>query len=218
MKTLNRWIIYIVGMLILALGLTLNTKSGLGVSPIISMSYAVSEIWHLNFGDMTFLLYTLFVIGELILHRGKYLINDLGQLPLSLIFSRVLNLYSALIPHQAAQEPLWKNLLVLLLAIVCTGIGAAFTVNMRLVPNPGDGIVAALGEKTGREQGVAKNIFDVCCVASTCTLGLIAAGHVVGIGLGTLVAMVGVGRVISLVNHISRERICRAAGLLEPAV
>ena len=71
MKTLNRWNIYSIGMLILAMGLTLNTKAGLGVSPIISLSYAMSEIWHLNFGDVTFLLYTLFVIGELILHRGK---------------------------------------------------------------------------------------------------------------------------------------------------
>lgn len=217
MKTVNRWIIYIIGMLILAMGLTLNTKAGLGVSPIISLSYAVSELWHLNFGDMTFLLYSIFVLGELILHRGKGLVSDLCQLPLSLIFSRVLNLYSALIPYDAAQEPFWNNFLLLLLAIVLTGIGAAVTVNMKLVPNPGDGIVAALGETIGREQGVAKNIFDVCCVASTCLLGLIAAGRIVGVGVGTVAAMILVGRVISLVNHISREKMCRAAGLLEPA-
>lgn len=214
MKTLNRWIIYMIGMLILAMGLTLNTKAGLGVSPIISLSYAVSEIWSLNFGDVTFVLYTLFVAGELILHRGRYLVSDLCQLPLSLIFSRVLNLYSALIPYQSGQEPFWKNFLLLLLAIVLTGIGAAVTVNMKLVPNPGDGIVAALGETIGREQGVAKNMFDVCCVAFTCVLGLIAYGAVVGVGIGTLAAMILVGRVISTVNHISREKMCRAAGLL----
>lgn len=217
MKTVNRWIIYIIGMLILAMGLTLNTKARLGVSPIISLSYAVSELWHFNFGDMTFVLYFLFVVGELILHRGRRLISDLCQLPLSLIFSRVLNLYAALIPYEAEQEPFWMNFLLLMLAIICTGIGAAVTVNMKLVPNPGDGIVAAVGEAIGREQGVAKNIFDVCCVASTCVLGLAAAGRIVGVGVGTVAAMIFVGRVISLVNHISRERMCRAAGLLEPA-
>ena len=217
MKTVNRWIIYIIGMLILAMGLTLNTKAGLGVSPIISLSYAVSQLWHFNFGDMTFVLYSLFVVGELILHRGRRLISDLCQLPLSLIFSRVLNLYAALIPYEAEQEPFWMNFLLLMLAIICTGIGAAVTVNMKLVPNPGDGIVAAVGEAIGREQGVAKNIFDVCCVASTCVLGLAAAGRIVGVGVGTVAAMIFVGRVISLVNHISRERMCRAAGLLEPA-
>ena len=215
--TLNRWIIYIIGMLLLALGLTLNTKAGLGVSPIISLSYTVSEIWHLNFGDMTFFLYSLFVLGQIVLHRGKRLLGDLCQLPLSLIFSRVLNIYSALIPYQSTQEPFWKNLLVLLAAIAITGVGVSATVNMRLVPNPGDGIVAAIGEKIGREQGVAKNIFDFCCVAATCILGLAAAGRLVGIGLGTVLAMIGVGRAISLVNHLSKVKMCQAAGLLEPA-
>lgn len=61
---------------------------------------------------------------------------------------------------------------------------------MRLVPNPGDGIVAAVGEAIGKEQGVAKNIFDICCVASTCLLGLIAAGRIVGVGVGTVAAMI----------------------------
>ena len=33
-----RWGFYLMGLLILAMGLTLNTKAGLGVSPIISLS------------------------------------------------------------------------------------------------------------------------------------------------------------------------------------
>lgn len=70
MKAVYRWTFYILGMLVLALGLTLNTKAGLGVSPIISIAFAVSEIWGWNFGDMTFLLYSLFVAGQFVL-RGK---------------------------------------------------------------------------------------------------------------------------------------------------
>lgn len=45
---------YVVGMFILALGLTLNTKANLGVSPIISVPYSISQITGLNFGDLTF--------------------------------------------------------------------------------------------------------------------------------------------------------------------
>ena len=40
---------YLVGLLVLALGISLNTKTGLGVSPIISVSYSISTIWNLNF-------------------------------------------------------------------------------------------------------------------------------------------------------------------------
>ena len=63
-----RIIIYIVGLLILAFGIILNTKSGLGVSPIISVAYSISTIWNLNFGDTTFALYAIFVMIEMLLH------------------------------------------------------------------------------------------------------------------------------------------------------
>ena len=198
MKTVNRWVLYLLGMLVLALGLTLNTKAGLGVSPIISIAFAVSEIWGWNFGDMTFLLYSLFVAGQFVL-RGKN--------------SR--NLYSALIPYEAAEHGFLANFGLLLAAIFFTGAGAAITVNMKLVPNPGDGIVAAVAERLGRDQGFAKNVVDVGCVAATCVLGLLAAGRIVGIGVGTIAAMIGVGRSIALVNYLGKQKMCLAAGLLQ---
>ena len=67
-STTFRWIFYAGGLLILAMGIILNTKSGLGVSPIISVAYSISTIWNLNFGNTTFGLYTVFVIIELLLH------------------------------------------------------------------------------------------------------------------------------------------------------
>ena len=63
-----RWGFYLMGLLILAMGLTLNTKAGLGVSPIISLSYAASVIWNRNFGDMTFVLYGIFVLIQAAIH------------------------------------------------------------------------------------------------------------------------------------------------------
>ena len=106
-STIYRAIFYISGLLILALGIVLNTKSGLGVSPIISISYSVSVIYGLNFGNVTFALYTVFVAVEIILHlirrpEGALLLTlgkDLLQLPLSLAFTRFMNLFSALLPE-----------------------------------------------------------------------------------------------------------------------
>lgn len=50
-KMVNRIIIYVAGLLVLALGIILNTKAGLGVSPIISVSYSISQINSFNFGN-----------------------------------------------------------------------------------------------------------------------------------------------------------------------
>lgn len=214
MKNPNRWLIYGLGMAVLALGITLNTKTDLGVSPIISVSYCLSQIFHWNFGDMTFLLYVVFVAVQFFLRDREERAATLMQVVVSLIFSRLLNLCDAMIPYQGEACGLAVNLAVLALAIFLTGLGVAMTVNMRLAPNPGDGIVQAIAEKIGRDQGFTKNVFDVGCVSVTAAVGLCFAGRVVGIGIGTLAAMVGVGRAIALVNHFYQEKMLAAAGML----
>jgi len=212
-KNPYRWLIYALGMAVLALGITLNTKTGLGVSPIISVAYCVSQTFSWNFGDMTFLLYVLFVLVQLALRdRGEWLATLL-QIVVSLIFSRLLNLFDLLIPYSSGEHGLAANMVLLLAAIFLTGLGITMTVNMRLIPNPGDGIVQAIAEKIGRGQGFTKNVFDIGCVCTTVAVGLLCAGRVIGIGVGTVAAMIGVGRAVALVNHFFKDKMLTAAGL-----
>lgn len=204
----KRIIVYIVGLFILALGLTLNTKASLGVSPIISVPYSISQITELNFGDLTFIEYALFVFVEIMIHLSeknkKKIVADLLQLPLSLVFTRLLNIFSACIPTSSI---FLVQLLILVLAIICTGIGAAMSLSMQLVPNPGDGIVQALAGKFNKSVGLTKNMFDCLSVCITLCISLIFAHTVLGIGIGTVIAVLGVGRVIALFHHMFESQI-----------
>ena len=237
-----RVLFYLLGLLVLALGLTLNTKVGLGVSPIISVSFSVSTIWGFNFGNTTLVLYALFVIAQIALHLFQYrrssagpegerlapsrridlrtaLLLDALQFPLSLIFTRVLNLFSSWIPDLqrayagAFPGSLAGRLLFLCLTIALTGVGAAASLNMRLVPNPGDGIVQAIADTVGKGVGFTKNCFDVCNISVTLAISFAFAGRLTGVGVGTVVAVVGVGRVIAAFNHIFGRQMTRLAGL-----
>lgn len=42
------------------------------------------------------------------------------------------------------------------MAIICTGVGAAMSLSMQFVPNPGDGIVQALAGKFNKSVGLTK--------------------------------------------------------------
>lgn len=234
-----RTIFYITGLLILALGIILNTKSGLGVSPIISVSYSISTILHFNFGNMTFLLYAVFVVIELILHSTRYirikkrvgqndydvlepsihkslsliLLSDLLQLPLSLVFTRFMNLFSGWIPSPVGHPGV--QFAVLIAGIICTGIGAAMSLDMRIIPNPGDGIVQAIADCICKPVGFTKNCFDLCNICITICISLIFAHKLIGVGIGTVVSVLGVGRVIALFNHLFMDKMIRAAGVEE---
>ena len=77
-QKINRVIFYAAGLLILALGIILNTKAGLGVSPIISVAYSISQIRDWNFGNTTLGLYTVFVVLEMFMHTVKiFMIADM---------------------------------------------------------------------------------------------------------------------------------------------
>ena len=221
-----RILFYLIGLLALAIGLTLNTKAGLGVSPIISVSYSVSVITGQNFGNMTFVLYGIFVVIELALHTVRILLGKMGdgkgrwlvllkdalQFPLSLVFTRFLNVFSAAIPD-FSEGPLAVRLVVLLFAILFTGVGAALSLNMRIIPNPGDGIVQAIADCIGKSVGFTKNCFDLLNICITFTIGMAFTGHLVGIGLGTVLAVLGVGRVIAFFNHFTFARVTALSGL-----
>ena len=195
-------------MFILALGLTLNTKANLGVSPIISVPYSISQITGLNFGDLTFVVYAMFVVVQIIIHsrlkNHKRIASDILQLPLSLIFTRLLNIFTVHIP---TSQNLGIRFIILTFAIICTGIGAAMSLSMQIVPNPGDGIVQALAERFDKSVGITKNLFDCLNLSITLCISLFIAHQIVGVGIGTVIAVVGVGRVIALFNHIFESKI-----------
>lgn len=215
--TIREWacriVIYLAGMLILALGLILNTKTGLGASAIMSVAYTVSEGTGWDLGNMTFLLYCAFVAAQFVIKGRNRSWFDLLQLPLSLVFTRFMNLFKGLITYENGE--MTTDLAVLVLAIVLTGIGAAMTVDMRLIPNPGDGIVSAVSGCIHKELGLTKNLFDVGCVIASIAVGLFYGNALLGIGLGTIISMFGVGRVMALFNHLCKTPLLRAAALGE---
>lgn len=214
-----RWIFYITGCFVLAIGLTTNTKAGLGVSPIISTSYCVSEITGLSFGDMTFILYCVLVLMQMMIHvfqrkEKTIFIFDLLQIPFSMIFTRFLNIFNVLIPDFTAQNLLIR-LIVLAFAIVFTGIGAALMLCTKIVLNPGDGAVAALASFFKKDTGITKNGFDLFMIVLTCAVGLLLRHQIIGIGIGTIVAMIFTGRVIAFFNKRYKNTVLQLSNITE---
>ena len=156
--------------------------------------------------NMTLVIYTLFVLVEMILHLIRHfryqkaegetlmraqkmdirltLLMDLLQLPLSLIFTRFLNLFSAVI-------------LVL---------GRHTQINL---PEA----MQAIADTVHKSVGFTKNCFDLFNICITITVGLVCQGHLIGIGLGTVVAVIGVGRVIAIFNHGFKKKMDDLAGM-----
>ncbi len=206
-----RGAVYLLGLAVLALGITLNTKTDLGVSPIISVPYSVADIWGLNLGNTIFAFYTLCVLAQWAILRRQFSWLDFLQIPISLITSQFINLFDWLI--QVRIEHTAARLALLAAAIAATGAGAALMVMMELVPNPADALARVIGDKLKKGFGFGKNVFDLTCFAAAVLIGLLFAGRLSGVGAGTVVAVLFTGRAVAAVNLLCKEKLQRLAGM-----
>lgn len=206
---------YIIGLLVLALGITLNTKTNMGVSPLISVAFCVASLLKENVGDVTLIWYIVFVAVEIICHIGlkryRTIPADILQIPLSIVFTRFMNLFSDVIPDMTGSLVIRGIFLVI--AIVLTGVGIGLTLNVRLIPNPGDGIVQALADCCGRKVSTVKNMLDAFCVLITVVISMIFAGKLIGIGVGTILAVIFVGRAVAVFNYFCKDTVSKLSGL-----
>ena len=214
-KFLWRGGIYAAGLMILSIGITLRTKTGLGVSTVTSIPYAISRAFDLNFSVMTFLIYAFFVAIQFLLKGKNRRWLDLLQLPVSIAGSAFLQWFGTLIPLQF--DALWQNLIMMVFAIVFTGVGISMMVNMELVPNPPDGLTQAISIAIKKDMGFAKNVLDLGCVAVALAVDLLFSKALVSVGIGTILSMIFIGRVVAVFGHRFKEPMRKLAGIEQAA-
>ncbi len=199
----KRLLVYCIGILILACGITLNTKTKLGVSPVISVAYNISQILHSPLGLTTFVYYAFLILLQFLLLPKEFSIFQCGQIICAFLTSAFIQLFDLILPSPEGMLP---RLILLVIAIFLTGLGASITVGMKLVPNPADALANIIGKKAGRDLGLGKNILDASCIVIAIILGLLFSGSLLGIGIGTAVSVIFTGRVMALVqgftNHL----------------
>lgn len=203
--TAKRIIIYIIGLIVLALGIDLNTKSQLGISPIISIPYNISQITGLMLGGVIFVYYVFLVVLQWLIQKKDFPIYQFLQVPCAFVTSAAVQVFNNILP---TSDNLVLRIFILLLAIVITAIGASMVVGMQIVPNPADGLASIIGTKLGHGFGFGKNMIDAISICVSLLIGFIATHGLLGIGIGTVISMILTGRVIALLQK-PMLKLCR---------
>lgn len=198
-KELKRWLIYIVANQLLAIGIILNTRTNMGVAAFTSSFYAMSRIFSLSLGTCSMILYLVLIVIQVILLR-KITLQIILEIPFSLLFSLLTDFYNWLIPTTTLS--LFSAGLLLLVAIYLISLGVYFSVNCDLVVTPTDAIVQTISEVFKKDYSLIKNLFDCSMIVVSLSLCLVFQKPIYGIGLGTVVSAILLGRIISLHQHI----------------
>lgn len=187
-------LVYLLGNIVLAFGVCLNTKTMLGVSPVISVAYNASLIWKVPIGQSTFVYYLILIGIQFLLLRHRFDRFQIFQVLAGFLGSFFLQIFDGLlfVPDSIA----WR-LLALGFGVLLTGFGASLTVAMKILPNPADALAHTIGIVCHKNFGFGKNILDLICITISLSIGFLFTGGFLGIGFGTLVAVLMTGRVIA---------------------
>ncbi len=205
MRKTARFCVYLLGLMLLALGIVMNARTGLGVSAVSSIPHAASRLTGLSPGVTTAGLYFVCVLLQALMLGRKCPWTVLLQLPFSVVFGSFIHLFDGPFDYYA-QHPVMQSLM-LLGAIMLTAMGSTLVVAMDVVPNAPDGLARLIGERLGKDFGFGKSALDAGCVLVTVLGTWLAAGEVLGVGLGTLASALLVGRLIALFGRLLRPRL-----------
>ena len=188
------------GVLINSFAIALITKSALGTSPISSLPYVLSLAFPaLSFGLLTFICNTAFIVLQIALLRRDFQPVQLLQMAVNVIFSWAIDVSMALLagfdPHGIVAQTLG-----VVLGCAVLAFGVCIEVAPQVIVVPGEGAVRAIAQVTQKRFGTVKVIFDATLVATALVLSLLFFGEIRGLGLGTIIAALAVGRFCNLFN------------------
>ena len=197
---LPRYLWFLAGVLINSFGVALITRAALGTSPISSLPYVLSFRFPVTLGQFTFAMNLFFILGQVLLLRRDFQPIRLLQVAVNAVFSAFIDVSMGLLSWLEISS-LPMAVLVLALGCAVLAFGISVEVAPRVLMVPGEGIVQAIAAVTGWRFGNVKVGFDAALVSTALVLSLLFFHRLQGLGAGTILSALAVGRFVNLYNR-----------------
>ena len=194
MEKLKRYAVFLIGLFINSLGVSLITKADLGTLPI---PYVLSLNFPLTLGQFTIAFSLLLILIQLAILRRNFKAEHLLQIPISILFGYFIDLTMELLFFIHPQTYM-ASVIYLLIGCVILGFGVYTEVLANVAMLPGESFVRAVSSTRKTEFGSTKVAFDVSLAVIAGILSLLFARRLDGIREGTIIAALLVGFIARL--------------------
>ena len=195
----------LVVVIINSLGVVLMLHSGSGISAISSVPYAFSEVFtKLSLGTWTYIFQGALVLSLMIM-RKKFVAPYLFSFVVGFAFSEMLDLYEAeinILPTAMGFRVLY---FVISYLLICFGIALSNRCGLPIIPT--DLFPREAADITKVPYARIKIGFDVTCLVITACMTFFCLGHIMGLGIGTIVAAFTMGKGIAIIGNWMDQRV-----------
>lgn len=195
-----RCICFIVGILINSFGIAFITKAALGTSPISSLPYVLSKQFPLTLGEFTFVMNMGFILIQIVLLKKDFQKRQILQIGVNALFSSFIdvsmNMLSFFSPSNIVAE-----LLSLIAGCMILAVGISIEVAPNVLVVPGEGVVKAISTVLRKRFGTVKVVFDTTLICISFVLSLLFFHRLNGLGAGTIISALIVGKFVNMCNR-----------------
>ena len=198
---------YVVGLFIMAFGVSLSLKSNLGVSPVNSLPNEISLVANsfginLSLGNAVIIIFSCYVLVQILIKRRRFPLIDLTQVIFSVIFGYFTNFTGLLTNASSYLTSLPLRLLFMAVSMVFIAFGVSIYMNAKLVNMPMEGMTLAISEQLGNPFARVKVVVDCSTVIQTLVLTMVFLHGIEGVGVGTVLAAVCVGLLVKPIQKL----------------
>lgn len=209
-----RFVIYLIGLFIMTLGVSMSVKSNLGVSPVSSIPYSITCITGLEMGKATILFHIVLVILQIVILRKDFQIKNLLQIIVGIVFGYFTTFSNYLFSFLPTPENLAIRLVMMLCSTAVIAFGIFLYLPADIIPLAGEGAMKAISDKTQIVFSKVKVCFDISMVIISLCACLLILHRLGSVGIGTAVAAVLVGSILGVINKMfgeQRDRVLQGA-------
>lgn len=203
----------VVAVIINSMGVLLMLQSGSGISAISSVPYAFHQVFPwLTLGTWTYIFQGILVLSLMIM-RKRFVPSYLFSFVVGFAFGEMMDVHELWIANLPLTIPLRIIYFIISYILICVGI--AFSNRCKLPIIPTDLFPRELSDITSVPYARIKIGFDVTCLLVTGLMTYLCLGHIMGLGIGTIVAAFTMGKGIALVGSLIDRRF-EFVSVLEP--
>ncbi|MCL2006480.1 MAG: DUF6198 family protein [Treponema sp.] len=210
-KFFFRLFFYALGLMFIAFGTAISINSDLGVTPVGSLPYVVSQVSGIDLGVCVTLVLSSYILIQIFILRKEFKWINITQILFSTMFGFFVD-FARIVVGDFVIPGYPGRLLMIAIATILVAIGVVIYANTKLVNMPPEGLANALVQKFPKRAFYQmKIVVDSTGVLIAIAISLLVFGRLYGVREGTIISAILVGQVIKFIQKPIKniiEKIC----------
>jgi len=156
-------------------------------------------------GYFTMGVFISFILVQLLLLGKEFKILSSLQVLCSVLFGYFVNFTNALLFSIEVPSNLPVRLFLAVLSAAVCGLGIFLYVGARVMPLPAEGLTEVISVKVKKPFSKVKVFFDLTMLAVSVLFSVFFLGSIKGIGLGTLISALLIGKFVGVFSAFLKE-------------